>query len=103
MSFLGHPEIYRSDGGRKAEAALAASAHRFDEFPAGYSWAGCSPAEPACASPASFRIGVPVLRDNPYSANGILSLSCLSQCWGPEQSVPIFHHCCQLVLADATL
>src|ERR1035437_1356947 len=26
--------------------------HRFDEFPAGYSSAGCAPAEPASASPA---------------------------------------------------
>src|SRR5215471_826738 len=26
--------------------------HCVDESPAGYSWAGCSPAEPACASPA---------------------------------------------------
>ena len=30
---------------------LAPSAHRLDEFPAGYSSAGCSPAEPASASP----------------------------------------------------
>ncbi len=86
MSFLRHKEIYRSDGNRNAEAAGAASAHRVDEFPAGYSWAGCSPAEPACASPASFRIGGPVLRDNQCSANGILSLWSLSQCRGPEQS-----------------
>ena len=35
MSFLRPGEIYH-----------------FDEFPAGYSLAGCSPAEPACASPA---------------------------------------------------
>lgn len=26
--------------------------HCLDESPAGYSWVGCSPAEPTCASPA---------------------------------------------------
>src|SRR5579872_2669694 len=62
--------------------------HCLDESPAGYSWAGCSPAEPTCASPASFSISGPVSRDNQFSANGIVSLSCLSQPWGPEQSVP---------------
>ena len=33
--------------------AVHASAHRLDEFPAGYSLAGCAPAEPAAASPAA--------------------------------------------------
>jgi hypothetical protein len=49
MSFLRHREIFPSDGG----AGLAANtpAHRLDEFPAGYSLAGCAPAEPAAASP----------------------------------------------------
>ncbi len=57
MSFSRHGEIYRSDGlgfvgaGRRARWADA-PAHRLDEFPAGYSLAGCSPAEPASASPA---------------------------------------------------
>ncbi len=50
MSFLRHREIYPSDGG--AIALDRAPAHRLDEFPAGYSLAGCSPAEPASASPA---------------------------------------------------
>jgi hypothetical protein len=86
MSFFRHREIYRSDEWGKAEEAGASSAHRVDEFPAGYSWAGCSPAEPACASPASFRVGGPVLRDNQISANGILSLFPLSQRWGPQQT-----------------
>ena len=57
MSFSRHGEIYRSDGlgfvgaGRRARWADA-PAHRLNEFPAGYSLAGCSPAEPASASPA---------------------------------------------------
>ena len=50
MSFLRHGEIYRWD----REAAITASpAHPVDESPAGYSSAGCSPAEPDSASPAS--------------------------------------------------
>ena len=57
MSFLRHREIYRSDGlGFRESGArsggLHAPTHRCDEFPAGYSWAGCAPAEPASASPA---------------------------------------------------
>lgn len=48
MSFLRHGEIYRSDGnGRDGRAA--APLDRCDEFPNGYSSAGCSPAEPASA------------------------------------------------------
>ena len=35
-----------------AISAAAPGAHRPDEFAAGYSSAGCSPAEPASASPA---------------------------------------------------
>jgi putative transposase len=49
MSFFRYGEIYRWDG----EAAPTVSpAHPIDESPAGYSLAGCSPAEPASASPA---------------------------------------------------
>lgn len=49
MSFKRHGEIYPSDG--SADPKTGASAHRSDEFPAGYSLAGRSPAEPASASP----------------------------------------------------
>ena len=50
MSFFRHEEIYHFDEGViPADHALA---HRNDEFPAGYSLAGCAPAEPAAASPA---------------------------------------------------
>ena len=57
MSFLRHREIYRSDGlGFRESGArsggIHAPTHRCDEFPAGYSLAGCAPAEPASASPA---------------------------------------------------
>ena len=50
MSFSRHEEIYHFDEG--AILADHALAHRNDEFPAGYSLAGCTPAEPASASPA---------------------------------------------------
>jgi len=49
MSFPRHREIFPSDEG--ANLAANAPAHRLDEFPAGYSSVGCSPAEPASASP----------------------------------------------------
>jgi len=49
MSFFRHGEIYRSDGERRTDRSPT---HRLDESPTGYSSAGCSPAEPACASPA---------------------------------------------------
>jgi putative transposase len=55
MSFFRHEEIYRSDGEalKNGESVETDSpAHRLDESPAGYSSAGCSPAEPASASPA---------------------------------------------------
>jgi transposase InsO family protein len=56
MSFFRHREIYRSDVGLKIEGKPAETdfpAHRLDESPADYSLAGCSPAEPASASPAA--------------------------------------------------
>jgi transposase InsO family protein len=59
MSFSRHGEIYRPMGSWKqsGEPVSASSpAHRHDESPTGYSLAGCSPAEPASASPAEARI-----------------------------------------------
>ena len=56
MSFSRHEQIYRSDGGKDKAGhgpAAASRAHRSDEFAAGYSLAGCAPAEPAYASPAA--------------------------------------------------
>jgi putative transposase len=55
MSFFRHEEIYRPmyvSSWRSLGATMAAApTHRLDEFPTGYSSAGCSPAEPASASP----------------------------------------------------
>ena len=60
MSFFRHEEIYRSDvgsltSGKPTEAG--SPDHRLDESPAGYSSAGWSPPEPACASPAEDHSG----------------------------------------------
>jgi putative transposase len=55
MSFFRHREIFQSDVGLKTEREPAEAGsldHRLDESPAGYSLAGCSPAEPASASPS---------------------------------------------------
>ena len=55
MSFFRHREIFQSDVGLKTKGKPAETGfpdHRLDESPAGYSSAGCSPAEPASASPA---------------------------------------------------
>jgi len=49
MSFFRHAEIYRSEGEPDEPGSPDP---RFDESPVGYSLAGCSPAEPASASPA---------------------------------------------------
>jgi hypothetical protein len=58
MSFFRHEEIYRSDvsPGYSWERQLNVAAPVLigcDEFPVGYSLAGCPPAEPASASPTS--------------------------------------------------
>jgi len=55
MSFPRHPEIYPSDEDASIAGALA---HRLDEFPVGYSLAGCAPALPASASPTASKYAV---------------------------------------------
>ena len=51
MSFLRHREIYQVEGSWRGRNRGHACAARLDESPVGYSLAGCSPAEPASASP----------------------------------------------------
>ncbi|MGB6742553.1 MAG: IS3 family transposase [Terracidiphilus sp.] len=56
MSFFRHGEIYPPDVPRKAGSGPGAPPPALigtDESPTGYSLAGCSPAEPASASPAN--------------------------------------------------
>ena len=54
MSFFRHREDYRPDGALATRSGqlTAPQTIGFDESPAGYSLAGCSPAEPTSASPA---------------------------------------------------
>ena len=60
MSFLRQGEIYPFDKG--AITQDRALAHRKDESPAGYSLAGCTPAQPASASPADAHLAGKRLR-----------------------------------------
>ena len=88
MSFSRHTEIYQSDGwiGGPGLLPLARPPHRLDEFPASYSLAGCSPAEPVSASLADASMNESVRRAKHSSANGNVSLVLLSQPWGPLQT-----------------
>ena len=63
MSFLRHPQIYPpiwplicTGGGPLS--GFAPGPHRLDESAAGYSLAGCAPAEPASASPDEYEYAV---------------------------------------------
>jgi putative transposase len=61
MSFFRHGEIYRWDQKQKQENGerieSGSPPHPIDESPVGYSLAGCSPAEPAAASPTDDQLG----------------------------------------------
>jgi hypothetical protein len=97
MSFFRHEEIYRPDGGLRARQLrsgleAAPQAHRSDEFPAGYSLAGCSPAEPASASPTGPSMRWGFRAGNDLSANGNMSPISASQPRGSLQLlVSIFY------------
>lgn len=71
MSFLRHREIFSDDSKTETPAGIESSlaTHR-NEFPAGYSLAGCFPAEPASASPADLVLKqeLPVAKEK--AANG---------------------------------
>ena len=60
-----------------------------DEFPVGYSFAGCFPAEPASASPTGNDSQQSMLPYNDFSANGNNPLNSMSQPKGALQNV--FH------------
>jgi hypothetical protein len=109
MSFLRHAEIYRSDVVYKTVESLGrAAASRWSapgpaegrsprtapcsssamSFRAGYSLAGCSPAEPASASPTALSIHCGLSAGNDLSANGNLSLVSVPQHRGAVHTVP---------------
>jgi hypothetical protein len=60
LSFIRHEQIYQSDvlseDPGRSRFGFAPGFHRFDEFATGYSLAGCTPAEPASASPIVFHL-----------------------------------------------
>ncbi len=104
-SFLRHAEIYRSDVGSKTSQGRGAASRwsvpgpakgrdgRTAPYPSstmsfrtGYSLAGCSPAEPASASPAATNMPWVLNAGNDLSANGNLSLISVSQWRGALQS-----------------
>ena len=74
MSFFRHEEIYRSDvsPGYSWERQLVAAPVLIgcDEFPVGYSLAGCPPAEPASALPTANDSKQSTLPYNHFSAYG---------------------------------
>ena len=86
MSFLkasGNLSI-RCEFDRSGNGATPPPAHRLDEFPAGYSSAGCSPAGPASASPAEHQYALKSsCRSSIFSSNGQQCLNCLCQPRGP--------------------
>ena len=93
MSFLRHEEIYRSDvrPGYRWERQLVVAAPALigcDEFPVGYSLAGCPPAEPASASPTGDDSQQSTLPYNDFSANGNYPLNFLSQSKSALQTMP---------------
>jgi hypothetical protein len=93
MSFLRHGEIYRPMSSRETKPEQPwpdrPGAHRYDEFPAGYSLAGCAPAEPVSASPAeAHREAGRRQQYNRKAANGRLCLNCVSHPRGQPQAEP---------------
>jgi hypothetical protein len=81
MSFLRHGEIYRPMLKQERPAHDRPQPHRYDEFPAGYSLAGCAPAEPVSASPAVVHSAAKTLGSTikmQRTANHLLT-ACLTQ------------------------
>jgi hypothetical protein len=76
-SFWRHGEIYRKkeelSGG---QASARPGPQPFDEFPVGYCWASCSPAEPASASPTVSH----------FAANGQSRRDCVAHTSSPPQT-----------------
>jgi hypothetical protein len=89
MSFFRHEKIYHFDvrPNWQGDSTATLPAHRYDEFSAGYSLAGCAPAEPPSASPANCSFLQLVLVGNTLPANSNLSLFTVSQGEGAVQFI----------------
>jgi hypothetical protein len=100
MSFFRHGEIYRPMDSRNVPGRSwhdRPRPHRYDEFPAGYSSAGCAPAEPASASPAETHlagIGSGSTIELQRTVNRLLT-PCLTQGDNPKMCLPIY---CKLIV-----
>ena len=94
MSFFRHGEIYRPMDNRNVPGRPSHNRprpHRYDEFPAGYSSAGCAPAEPASASPAEAHLagfGQGSTIELQRTVNRLLT-PCLTQGDNPNFASPI--------------
>ena len=90
MSFFRHGEIYRPMDNKNVPWRPCYDRprpHRYDEFPAGYSSAGCAPAEPASASPAEAHLagfGSSSTIDLQRTVNCLLT-PCLTQGDNPKE------------------
>jgi hypothetical protein len=94
MSFLRHEEIYRSRckssySWERQPLVAAPALIGCDEFPVGYSLAGCPPAEPASASPTGDDSQQSTLPYNDFSANGNYPLNFVSQSKGALHGHPL--------------
>src|SRR5277367_3120203 len=85
MSFLRHRRIYQSDEpkGSRTNCSAPFGDHRSDESSAGYSFVGCSPAEPASASPTATSLSQHPAAVNCSAAKRNLSPFLLSHLRGP--------------------
>ena len=94
VSFFRHGEIYRSDVGEGKAGSepmvSAPSAHRLDEFPAGYSLASCSPAELASASPTGTNLAPAEVTEstNRHQTASVLKLPVSAQGCTPQEFLP---------------
>jgi hypothetical protein len=88
MSFPRHTKIYQSDEpkGSRTNCSASLGDHRSDESSASYSFVGCSPAEPASASPAATSFSHNPAAVHCSAAKRNLSPFSLSQPKGPLQT-----------------
>jgi hypothetical protein len=101
MSFLRHEKIYRSDVGlghtESRRCGLPPALIGLDEFPVGYSLAGCSPADPASASPTGEHCAVNSSRRSKTfhrTANSVLTVCLIS---GGRSMVLWTHQCTSMI------
>jgi hypothetical protein len=98
MSFLRHQEIYLPICPGRDPAGDRAPSHRLDEFPVGYSLAGCAPAEPTSASQTTPSMLWSDRKTKAFAANSILSLICMSHLRGAVHRACSCWCCAQITI-----